>query len=319
MIDRNPSPRLDELTSPETTGGQVSPCQPGGSGPDAEKVSNHFSIGRNFFSVEKPSSPSPLEGNGVTIISKEDTSIPRVVNGERKRPTELSDTPNNSQDQSEPASTIPTITTQSSDDPQIMFDQISKAELPITNILHHNKLQIGVNQLSQYTLGTPVSASEVAAALLGSSTSLVSNRYKDITKYKRSLMMDGHDLSLPYSHYRCLSPSDSNISQLNHGKVFGEPRQHAGRLLKRQFSLDRADDSGNTIPESNLASQSSARVQPRLCKQNSAGAAPDLERIEEVPLVLASPRNYKRRLESTTTFPGSSKSISSESLVPGQR
>lgn len=51
------------------------------------------------------------------------------------------------------------------------------------------------------------------------------------------------------------------------------------RILKRQFSLDRPDDP--TIPEQpNIVSQRSA---PRLCKQNSAGAANDLERIEEVP------------------------------------
>lgn len=51
-----------------------------------------------------------------------------------------------------------------------------------------------------------------------------------------------------------------------------------GRKLKRQFSLDRPDDPVSIIPE-----QLPHRSTPRLYKQNSAGAANDLERIEEVP------------------------------------
>lgn len=197
---------------------------------------------------------------------------------------------------------IPTITTAEFDNDSQKFDQISKAE-PMTSASvftgHH------------LTLTSPVSASDVAAVLLGSSTSLINNRYKDVAKYKRSLFEAPADISSPYNHYKCLSPSESNISHL--GKFHGDSK-NAGRLLKRQFSLDRADDSSNAIPESNLAAQSS-RPQQRLSKQNSAGAAPDLERIEEVPLaVIASPMNYKRRLEANSTFPGNSKSISSESL-----
>jgi len=50
------------------------------------------------------------------------------------------------------------------------------------------------------------------------------------------------------------------------------------RMLKRQFSLDRPDDPVSIIPE-----PLPHRSTPRLYKQNSAGAANDLERIEEVP------------------------------------
>lgn len=65
-------------------------------------------------------------------------------------------------------------------------------------------------------------------------------------------------------------------------------------MLKRQFSLDRPDEPVSIIPE-----QSSAvgqhRSTPRLYKQNSAGAANDLERIEEVPAAIPGPflQNYR--------------------------
>lgn len=59
------------------------------------------------------------------------------------------------------------------------------------------------------------------------------------------------------------------------------------RLLKRQFSLDRADEPSILIPDHN------ARLTPRLYKQNSAGAANDLERIEEVPTSPKSHQGYR--------------------------
>lgn len=67
-------------------------------------------------------------------------------------------------------------------------------------------------------LGTPVSASEVAAALLGASTS-------SLCGYRRHKKAEEEDLSTPYNHYRCLSP-----------------KQKVNKLLKRQFSLDRAEE-----------------------------------------------------------------------------
>ncbi|XP_043477214.1 retinal guanylyl cyclase 2-like isoform X1 [Leptopilina heterotoma] len=119
---------------------------------------------------------------------------------------------------------------------------------------------------NQTNLATPVSAAEVAAALLGASTtSLASVPGTNYRRHRRVGVFDQDDLSTPYNHYRCLSPND-------HGK------NSACRLLKRQFSLDRADEPAIIVPD-----QHSQRIAPRLNKQNSAGAANDLERIEEVP------------------------------------
>ncbi|XP_015601711.1 retinal guanylyl cyclase 2 isoform X2 [Cephus cinctus] len=121
---------------------------------------------------------------------------------------------------------------------------------------------------TQISLGTPVSATEVAAALLGASTSSLTSMTAGSTfrgRHRRVGVIDEDDLSTPYNHYRCLSPNE------HYGKGTG------CRLLKRQFSLDRADDPP-ILPD-----PPSQRGTPRLYKQNSAGAANDLERIEEVP------------------------------------
>ncbi|KAG5862219.1 hypothetical protein JTB14_027660 [Gonioctena quinquepunctata] len=68
------------------------------------------------------------------------------------------------------------------------------------------------------TLGTPVCASEVTAALLGASTS-------SLCGFRRHRKIEEEDLSTPYNHYKCLSP-----------------KQRVGKLLRRQFSLDRAEE-----------------------------------------------------------------------------
>lgn len=67
-------------------------------------------------------------------------------------------------------------------------------------------------------LGTPVSASEVAAALLGASTS-------SLCGFRRHRKIEEEDISTPYNHYKCLSP-----------------KQRVGKLLRRQFSLDRTEE-----------------------------------------------------------------------------
>ncbi|XP_066143154.1 retinal guanylyl cyclase 1 isoform X2 [Euwallacea fornicatus] len=107
--------------------------------------------------------------------------------------------------------------------------------------------------------GTPVSASEVAAALLGASTSSLCP-YRKGPRATPKIQEETADISTPYSHYKCLSP-----------------KLRTGKLLRRQFSLDRSE-------EAKLAECESS---PRLCKQNSAGAA-DLEKIEEIPLKISS-------------------------------
>lgn len=63
---------------------------------------------------------------------------------------------------------------------------------------------------------------------------------------------------------RCLSPIDRSA---------GEGKSSRG-MLKRQYSLDRGDQEGN----------SQKAETSRVHKQNSAGAAHDLEMIEEIPL-----------------------------------
>ncbi|XP_045470449.1 retinal guanylyl cyclase 2 isoform X2 [Harmonia axyridis] len=129
------------------------------------------------------------------------------------------------------------------------------------------------------SLGTPVSASEVAAALLGASTSSLS------CGYRRRRRVEDEDLSTPYNHYKCLSP-----------------KHRSGKLLRRQFSLDRTEESRH---EDYLRVMS-----PKLCKQNSAGAA-DLEKIEEIPL---RPTNLATPTTSISTLQGSF-SISVDSLL----
>ncbi|KAF7287585.1 hypothetical protein GWI33_005943 [Rhynchophorus ferrugineus] len=108
-------------------------------------------------------------------------------------------------------------------------------------------------------LGTPVSASEVAAALLGASTSSLCP-YRRGHRGPGKIKEEYEDISTPYSHYKSLSP-----------------KQRTGKLLKRQFSLDRTEE----------AIKDDEELSPRLCKQNSAGAA-DLEKIEEIPLRIPS-------------------------------
>lgn len=107
------------------------------------------------------------------------------------------------------------------------------------------------------------------------------------------------DLSLPYNHYRCLSPSESNLTQCNEGKyIYGINKQDnkpgSSRLLRRQFSLDKEDCHSNVTVRSNLevpflpdhrSSPSPTSMKPgRLHRQTSASVAQDLEKIEEIPI-----------------------------------
>lgn len=122
------------------------------------------------------------------------------------------------------------------------------------------------------------------------------------------------DLSLPYNHYRCLSPSESNLTQCTDGKyIYGVSRLDnkpgSSRLLRRQFSLDKDDCQNNgsgpsqpnigitiaqmksslDVPNSqefpNRSSPSPTNMKPaRLHKQNSASVAQDLGKIEEIPV-----------------------------------
>ncbi|XP_011334672.2 retinal guanylyl cyclase 2 isoform X1 [Ooceraea biroi] len=145
---------------------------------------------------------------------------------------------------------------------------------------------------TQASLGvaSSMSSADPSAAILGASTSSLTSIASSATyrqppaRYRRFVAgcIDENDLSTPYNHYRCLSPNE------HHGKGPG------CRMLKRQFSLDRPDESVSIIPDQSSA-VTQHRPTPRLYKQNSAGAANDLERIEEVPAITAGPllHNYR--------------------------
>lgn len=107
------------------------------------------------------------------------------------------------------------------------------------------------------------------------------------------------DLSSPYNHYRCLSPSESNLTTCNEGKyIYGigkhDNKPGSSRLLRRQFSLDRDDCHTAATSKSNLdvpiqeslrSSPSPTNIKPgRLHKQTSTSVAQDLEKIEEIPI-----------------------------------
>ncbi|KAJ8686310.1 hypothetical protein QAD02_022104 [Eretmocerus hayati] len=164
-----------------------------------------------------------------------------------------------------------------------------------------------------FNLGTPVSAAEVAAKLLCASTSSINlssghNMYR--SRPRRSGVIEEDDLSMPYNHYRCLSPNE-------HYGVGGRRTGGSFRQLRRQFSLDRADDaphdatgSGSSRPSALSSSTASARP---LLKQNSAGAASDLERIEEAPPTPATPvPNQQQQQQTLARAP---QSLSVESLA----
>ena len=139
-----------------------------------------------------------------------------------------------------------------------------------------NQASLGASSIF-YTDTTVLGASTTSLASISSSATNpfrpAPPRHRRITGY-----IDENDLSTPYNHYRCLSPNEQ------YGRSTG------CRFLKRQFSLDRPDDAvcASFIEQTSYHQQQRQQQQqnlstPRLYKQNSAGAANDLERIEEVP------------------------------------
>ncbi|KAI4498634.1 hypothetical protein M0802_006340 [Mischocyttarus mexicanus] len=145
-----------------------------------------------------------------------------------------------------------------------------------------------------------VSDTETTATILGASTTSLTSiassvalsiRSAAASKHRRFIGgIDENDLSTPYNRYRCLSPNEHN-------------RSSSGRFLKRQFSLDRGDEPVSiTIQEA-----TNQRTVQRLFKQNSAGAANDLERIEEVP---STPGHISQRFRHTASV-----TLSVESLT----
>lgn len=107
-----------------------------------------------------------------------------------------------------------------------------------------------ITEIATDNLLNPSNFNRLPTSAAGSSSRL----YKKIEE-----MMD---LSSPYNHYKCLSPSESNLTQFNDGKylysgggvvnatansfhsVTGRfEKPGSSRLLRRQFSLDRDDTS----------------------------------------------------------------------------
>lgn len=198
----------------------------------------------------------------------------------------------------------------------------------------------------QMASGSGLSTAEVAVALLGASASTQSMNnniaLRANCKHRRGATFQEEDLSSAYNHYRCLSPSDQHINnnyiRPHHGS--GGSTQACTRFLRRQFSLDRGDEpsvfvlsgssSVSTMTLDSVPSVGTPRAAStgRLFKQNSAGAATDLERIEEIPLVntvrAASPRpgssrnasngHYLKQRFELEPFSSSSISVSMESL-----
>ncbi|XP_065094305.1 uncharacterized protein LOC135714821 [Ochlerotatus camptorhynchus] len=153
------------------------------------------------------------------------------------------------------------------------------------------------------------------------------------------------DLSSPYNYYKCLSPSESNLSQCTENRFHGyqinrldcSSKPGSTRFLRRQFSLDKDDVSSSmhtsqkatldTISSISIDREQLARMgtlssipsissttsvslgtkqQRTIHKQQSASVAQDLEKIEEIPI---SPQSY---LLNHTTSSNSTSSLTSD-------
>ncbi|XP_059611066.1 uncharacterized protein LOC132257996 [Phlebotomus argentipes] len=142
------------------------------------------------------------------------------------------------------------------------------------------------------------------------------------------------DLSSPYNHYRCLSPSESNLLQCgadlkaSFGKFHEANKPGSSRLLRRQFSLDKEDVHGqggsregakHSIDSGDCRSggQLTKAAMPRIHKQNSNSLAQDLEKIEEIPLSPASSADNKRQSSRRDTAETHADQTEEEKIVGG--
>ncbi|XP_055676966.1 uncharacterized protein LOC129786145 [Lutzomyia longipalpis] len=147
------------------------------------------------------------------------------------------------------------------------------------------------------------------------------------------------DLSSPYNHYRCLSPSESNLLQCSgdlktsFGKFHESSKPSSSRLLRRQFSLDKEDVSGqgggnregakHSIDggdcRTQIGGQLTKTVFPRIHKQNSNSLAQDLEKIEEIPMspAVAADNHRTDRTNSPNSAETSETRTDNEKIVGG--
>lgn len=151
-----------------------------------------------------------------------------------------------------------------------------------------------LSELSQDGLLNPANFNRLNPSSSGGSVNRLFRRIEDMM-----------DLSSPYNHYKCLSPSESNLVQCSdikmqyntNSKFDSNNKPGSTRLLRRQFSLDK-DDAGSSVSNQkqinielfqekcNLMNQMVKSQQTRgLHKQNSSEfLAQDLEKIEEIPI-----------------------------------
>lgn len=158
------------------------------------------------------------------------------------------------------------------------------------------------------------------------------------------------DLSLPYNHYRCLSPSETNLSNpadkaaqaiSPNSKQLDSGKPGSSRLLRRQFSLDKDDinqkhanlETISSLIESSrqqnftlksqyqplisssslpASSATAALIQSgKLHKHQSASVAQDLEKIEEINIdTPLSPNNSTMSIATNNSFKRSAHSNS---------
>lgn len=110
-----------------------------------------------------------------------------------------------------------------------------------------------LSELPQEGLLNPMNFNRMNPSIAGGSANRLFRKIEDMM-----------DLSLPYNHYRCLSPSESNLTQCNtdfkhqfnsqkfenlnpnaiSGITAGNSKPGSTRFLRRQFSLDK-DDASN--------------------------------------------------------------------------
>lgn len=122
---------------------------------------------------------------------------------------------------------------------------------------------------------------------------------------KMCAFMEVEDLSAGYNTYRCLSPHEPPAARVAVLAPTGRG------LLRRQYSLDRGDDPAGSSASGHAPAVPMGRG---LYKQNSAGAAHDLQRIEEAPGDVRDRMTSAYLARTRELASVSSKSVSAESL-----
>lgn len=134
----------------------------------------------------------------------------------------------------------------------ISFEQKMK-QIPETN----GKLTNSGMDLSFSTSDKNIDS--VGVPFVSNKTTIMTN-----TNKTRKYVGDEVDLSTPYNYYRCLPPAENPSSS-----------KFVSKFLKRQFSMDKSDDSSIVLQEFPISKTG------HLFKQNSAGANHDNEKTNK--------------------------------------